>query len=84
MSQRLACACISSCAQNACATVCVACGCSAMHGKYALSCRFQSASALLLSEHGEPLNVLKLKQQELPQLGADDVKVKILAVSPCT
>ena len=55
-----------------------------MHYTYTLSCRFQSASALLLSEHGEPLNVLKLEQQELPQLGADDVKVKILAVSPCT
>lgn len=46
------------------------------------SCRFQLASALLLPEHGEPLNVLKLEQQELPQLGADDVKVHILAVSP--
>lgn len=40
-----------------------------------------TAKALVFERNGEPADVLQLKEQQLPEVGEQDVQIQIIAVS---
>jgi NADPH:quinone reductase-like Zn-dependent oxidoreductase len=43
-----------------------------------------TATALIFERNGEPADVLQLKEQQMPEVGEQDVQIQIIAVSTST